>query len=212
MDPSVRSILEVTRTAPGISRTKENALSDIATLESLNVIPLFSAMPFDTAVLAERSKTTIWPVDLAAPLNKHSRVMTSARAIVGAKVKVAANRSLIRAARVTWSKCTGTPCAVWYGINYRRRACIYLPMASTGPVPAKLHLVEATVVIRHALVATRCSPTATPHALIVVGFAHRRTAGDNDRAYFLRPVVLDLCFTIILDVFGSCRGHRYSHA
>jgi hypothetical protein len=62
-------------------------------------------------------------------------------------------------------------------------------------------LVEATVIIPHALIAARCRATAPPHTLIVIGLAYGLTAGDYDRTRALRHILLSLDFTIvILDV------------
>jgi hypothetical protein len=62
--------------------------------------------------------------------------------------------------------------------------------------------VEATVIIRHALVAARLRAAASLYALIVVGLTHGLAAGDNDRARAERSGLLNLYFIAVLGVSG----------
>jgi hypothetical protein len=72
---------------------------------------------------------------------------------------------------------------------------------------------EATIVIRHALVAAGCSSSTTAHALIVVSLTHFGATGDNDTSDFLQIVVPGLYFKIaVLDVSGFRRRHGQSCA
>jgi hypothetical protein len=62
--------------------------------------------------------------------------------------------------------------------------------------------VRATIIVRHALVATRHSAVAAFYALIVIGFADCWVASENDRAVLAQLLDLSLHLIIVVKDLG----------
>jgi hypothetical protein len=62
--------------------------------------------------------------------------------------------------------------------------------------------VQATIIVRHALVATRGSAVTAFYALIVIGFADCWVASENDRAILAQLLDLSLRLIIAVKVLG----------